>query len=390
LGHWGSSAAGLRKPSAITLPASWALYLFAGWAVFAAAGLARIGLGFCQLRRLRKSCAPLDLTALDPRLRETLAEFDCPRSVAICVSDQLPVPTAIGFRRPRVVMPAWTMQELSPLELNTILLHELAHLRRWDDCTNLVQKMVGALWFFHPAVWWIERRLTLEREMACDDLVLAKTDSPRAYAECLVALAEQSLLRRGLALAQAAVGRMRHISLRVAQILDERRPNATRRWRPAPVFGTAVSLACLMVFSAAPRLVSFGNQAAGSLVATTPITPVRGERETAGMGARVVPTNFVVKPKARPPVSVAAQTRAKPSPSDRAPAQAMRRPVNPPALVRASFAADASAPQTLLLITYTRNYDASGSLVWNLRLWQVIVIGPGKKRMEQGMIGRSI
>ena len=90
------------------------------------------------------------------------------------------------------------MQELSAVELNAILLHELAHLRRWDDWTNLIQKIVGAVLFFHPAVWWIEKKLALEREMACDDLVLAKTASPRAYAECLVSLAEKSLLRRGL------------------------------------------------------------------------------------------------------------------------------------------------------------------------------------------------
>src|SRR6202011_3024466 len=98
--------------------------------------------------------------------------------------------------RPLVVIPAWARQELSTTELQAILLHELAHLRRWDDWTNLVQKIVGALLFFHPAVWWIEQRLSLEREMACDDVVLAETVSPRGYAECLLSLAEKSLLRR--------------------------------------------------------------------------------------------------------------------------------------------------------------------------------------------------
>ena len=123
--------------------------------------------------------------------------------------------------KPLVVIPSWAMRELSAAELNTILLHELAHLRRWDDWTNLAQKVLGALLFFHPAVWWIEKKLALEREMACDDLVLAQDCESRAYAECLVSLAEKSLLRRGFALAQAAVGRMRHMSFRVAQILDE-------------------------------------------------------------------------------------------------------------------------------------------------------------------------
>ena len=94
-------------------------------------------------------------------------------------------------------------------ELNSILIHELAHLERRDDWTNLAQKVLRALLFFHPAVWWVERQLSLEREMACDDVVLSRTANPRAYAECLVTVAERSLMRRGLALAQAAVSKMR-------------------------------------------------------------------------------------------------------------------------------------------------------------------------------------
>ena len=122
--------------------------------------------------------------------------------------------------------------------------------------------------FFHPAVWWIEKKLALEREMACDDLVLASTTSPRAYAECLVSLAEKSFLRRGLALAQAAVDRLRHVSLRVAQILDVHRPRATRVWRPAPVLVGGVSLVCLLGLSQAPtRLVSFENASVPPAVA---------------------------------------------------------------------------------------------------------------------------
>ena len=78
-----------------------------------------------------------------------------------------------------------------------ILLHENAHLRRWDQWTNLAQKIVTALFFFHPAVWWIENRLTLEREMACDDIVLAQTASPRDYASFLISFAEKIAKRPG-------------------------------------------------------------------------------------------------------------------------------------------------------------------------------------------------
>ena len=186
------------------------------------------------------------------------------------------------------------MQELSATELNTILLHELAHLRRWDDWTNLVQKILGALLFFHPAVWWIEKKLILEREMACDNLVLAGTDSPRAYAECLVCLAEKSLLRRGLALAQAAVGRMRHMSLRVAQILDEKRGRAPREsGRPAPALLAGISLAVVIIFSGTPRLVSFDSGSAGSGTAPATMASNGGAEEFMyGAEARVMPSEI--------------------------------------------------------------------------------------------------
>ena len=177
-------------------------------------------------------------------------------------------------------------------------MHELAHLRRRDDWTNLLQKILGALLFFHPAVWWIEKKLALEREMACDDLVLASTTSPRAYAECLVSLAEKSFLRRGLALAQAAVDRLRNVSLRVSQILDVDRPRATRVWRPAPVLVGGVSLVCLVALSHAPtRLVSFSNGAASSALTSATGPSDFEASQISHMGAQVIPAKLQIRPE---------------------------------------------------------------------------------------------
>ena len=290
LGHGSASATGFTARSEFTMPASWALYIFAAWLLIAAAGLFRVGLGFWQLRQLRKSCVPVDRATLDPILLGTLQEFGSPRPIDLCVSDQLRVPTAIGFTKPMVAIPSWTMRELSTAELNAVLQHELAHLRRRDDWTNLVQKILGAVLFFHPAVWWIEKKLALEREMACDDMVLARATSPRAYAECLVALAEKSFLRRGFALAQAAVDRVRQVSLRVAQILDVNRPQATRVWRPAPVLVAGMSLICLVALSDVPtRLVSFEGGREGSPFAMT-AAPMTAAPTTA-VPTTAVPTN---------------------------------------------------------------------------------------------------
>ncbi|MGA9040077.1 MAG: M56 family metallopeptidase [Terriglobales bacterium] len=248
---------------AITAPTSWATYLFAAWAVLAGLGLLRVGAGLWHVRRVRQNCVAIDPASLDPALQATLAEFGSARRVKVCISDSLQVPTAIGFMKPAVALPEWAIRELSPAELNTILLHELAHLRRWDDWTNLAQKLLRAVFFFHPAVWWIEGQLSLEREMACDDAVLAATSNPRAYARCLVTVAEKSLMRRGLAMAQAAVSRVRQTSQRVAQILDANRPGATRIWKPALGMVAAFAMVCVGLLSRSPELVSFQDKVAG-------------------------------------------------------------------------------------------------------------------------------
>jgi beta-lactamase regulating signal transducer with metallopeptidase domain len=262
LGSASGAAASGDSHSAITVPGSWAVYGFAAWALIAGLGLLRVAIGLGQLRRVRSHCVAIDLASLDPALRVTLAEFRALRPVRVCVSDGLQVPTAIGFIKPMVVLPAWSIRDLSASELNAILLHELAHLRRWDDWTNLAQKLLRAVFFFHPAVWWIEGKLSLEREMACDDAVLAETANPRAYARCLVSVAEKSLVRRGLAMAQAAVSRVRQTSQRVAQILDVNRPQATRIWKPALAMVAAFAMICVGLLPRRPELVSFRDPAA--------------------------------------------------------------------------------------------------------------------------------
>jgi beta-lactamase regulating signal transducer with metallopeptidase domain len=242
--------------SAILIPGSWARGMFYAWAAVALLSLARVGLGLWQIRRLRRSSSPLDAASMDPALREVL-RAPGKRPILLCVSPFVRVPMATGFFRPMIVIPAWALGELSTDELKVVLLHEAAHLERWDDWTNLTQKVLRALFFFHPVVWWLESKLALEREMACDELVVAATSSPRAYAECLVSLAEKSSGRRTFALAQAAVNRIKHTSLRIRQILDGEHSGATAVWKPAVGFAAAAAMACLFFVNDAPKLVGF-------------------------------------------------------------------------------------------------------------------------------------
>ena len=234
---------------------------------------------------------------------------------------------------------------------------------RKDDWTNLIQKILGALLFFHPAVWWIEKKLALEREMACDDLVLAQTTSPRAYAECLVSLAEKSFLRRGLALAQAAVDRVRNVSLRVTRILDVNRPQATRVWGPAPILVGGVSLACLMALSIRPR--SWSPSGTAELRSSAANSITTGDFEASQMsslGAHVVPARLQVraieagkkKRKSAAPLvakSAVKRTLQPQSQPDVIPARTAQRRTKGPSVIQASIPDSAAQPMFLVIRT---------------------------------------
>jgi len=299
-GLWsnGVAAATLRS-AAITLPNKWAFYSFVLWLLIAGWLVLRILRGLWHVRHLRRDCVAIDPPTLDPVLQETLRHYGTGRQVTVCTSENMRVPTAIGLLNPAVVFPCWVIRELSSTEVNQILLHELAHLRRWDDWTNLAQQVVKALLFFHPAVWWIEKQVSLEREMACDDAVLAETSCPRAYAECLACLAEKSFLQRSALLAQAALGRMRQTSLRVARILDRSRSSGNNlSWKPAVSLVAGCAICCAVWSARAPKLIAFQDatqvhsmapEAAGTAATGTDVNVSREDTRSQPYASPAVP-----------------------------------------------------------------------------------------------------
>jgi beta-lactamase regulating signal transducer with metallopeptidase domain len=369
---------------AITLSSSWAEYLLIAWAVISTIALLRVAVGIWHLVTLRRSCSPVDCSALDPLLQSTITEGQSVRRISICVSDRLQVPTAIGFFRPAVVLPSWTFQELSTPELNAILLHELAHLHRWDDWTNLAQKLARAILFFHPAVWWIESKLSVEREMACDEIALARTE-PKAYAQCLVRLAEKNFMHRGFVMAQAAVHRAGQTAKRLAQILDRNRSAATLVSKPAVATVIVFATACFAVAPHTPQIVAFGDKAPVTAVSNSAhhriITPAHAEK----LGAKVIPASFVVhdKPIAKPAAKPAATHSRKLTREDQ------QRTLH---LVRTSAPAENPAPIPTYVVMQTRqqfNQAGPDGIVWTLTVWRVTVIQQDQPETDPALRSKS-
>jgi beta-lactamase regulating signal transducer with metallopeptidase domain len=112
------------------------------------------------------------------------------RRIRLLESSMVDVPTVIGWIKPVVLLPASALAGLTPHQLEAILAHELAHIRRHDYLVNLLQTLVETLLFYHPAVWWLSRRIRVERENCCDDLAVSLCGDPYTYATALTNLEE--------------------------------------------------------------------------------------------------------------------------------------------------------------------------------------------------------
>ncbi len=240
---------------AIVLDSRWALAIAALWACFAAVRLAMLARNASRLRSLWKRSTPVESTW---ETESVLAQPGL-RRATLCTSTEIDQPCVIGFFAPRILIPSWLLENATPSELGQIVLHESAHLRRFDDWTNLIQKLALACFPLNPALFWIERRLCAEREFACDESVVRTTNAPRDYATCLTNLAEQRLVRRSAALSLGAWERRSQLIGRVESIL---RGNASLSpWRTRAVMAACMvaTIGGAVKLGSASQLVSFAS-----------------------------------------------------------------------------------------------------------------------------------
>jgi len=159
--------------------------------------------GWAQAQRVRRSGSPTAMESLERALRRLCERLEVSRPVQLLESALVEVPMVIGWLRPVVIFPASALTGLSPLQVEAILAHELAHVRRLDYLANLLQGIVETLLFYHPCVHWVSHRMRVEREHCCDDLAVAACGDALGYAR---ALADLEGLRSAPRLALAASG----------------------------------------------------------------------------------------------------------------------------------------------------------------------------------------
>jgi len=253
------SAAGMGRPAPFHFRLIWSSTIAAVWATLSLLRAAQlIYCAFCS-RRLAKRATPVTIDAdLQPLLQIGTAGGKTGRSAELCTSLEVERPSVFGFFHPRILIPPALMERLNEEELRQVVLHEMEHLRRADDWTNLLQKIALVLFPLNPALLWVERRLCAERELACDDSVLRSTGRRKAYAICLTHLAEYSMLRRSFSLVLGAWQRQSELVRRVHRIL--RRPNhSMNRGQTVVLTGSLMAgvLAGAVALARSPQLVSF-------------------------------------------------------------------------------------------------------------------------------------
>jgi beta-lactamase regulating signal transducer with metallopeptidase domain len=218
---WPDAVASGSASAVLSVPDTWwtsSAVMVAAWMVWASVYLVRFVWAMVALRRARKSSHSFP-SHVESSLFHWRQVRSTGRRPVLVLSDSVPTAAVLGCGSPVIAVAPSMLATLDADELDRVLIHEWAHVQRRDDLVHIAQIVIRVVAGWHPAVWWIERRLHVEREIACDEMTVAVTGSPKSYAECLVKLAS---LRGAVptALAGPAMLTASGLRLRVTRIVS--------------------------------------------------------------------------------------------------------------------------------------------------------------------------
>jgi beta-lactamase regulating signal transducer with metallopeptidase domain len=244
-------------------------------------GLWMVGTGVFSLRLLggwilarrwvRRDARPLAGPWID-RLGRLKERMRVARAVRLLESARIEVPMVVGWLRPAILVPVAALSGLSVDELEAILAHELAHIRRHDYLVNMLQCIVETLVFYHPATWWISRVIRREREHCCDDMAVAACRDRLTYARALAAM--EGLRAPAFSLSPAANGGI--LLARVRRILN---PQEESMKPVRSLVGLAVVLAVAPIWLARADDLSPKSDSASGQFPKVPPFPISASQE---------------------------------------------------------------------------------------------------------------
>ncbi len=195
------------------------------WLIGVGVLLLRFAGGWFYLERLRFVSRPVRDGHWQTRFGVLVARLNIGRAVELRETARIATPMVVGVLRPVVLVPIGLLTGLSVAQVEAILAHELAHIRRHDYLVNLVQSFVEVIYFFHPVLWWLSNRIRAEREHCCDDLAMAVCEDRLSLAHALVRVAE---FRAQPALVVAFAANKRQLLSRVRRVLGVAEPTTRR------------------------------------------------------------------------------------------------------------------------------------------------------------------
>lgn len=212
--------------------------------------------GWRQLKGLRQQMVEEVTPALVVRLQQLSDRLGIQRTVGIVESALVQVPSVVGYLKPVILLPASALTGLGPKQIEAILAHELAHIKRGDYLVNMLQTVVEILGFYHPAVWWVSGKIRMERENCCDDLAVSLSGDRLAYARALTRLEEIRADRFGLAVAVSGGSLLQRIQRLVGK---DSADQSKRSWLPCVV---AILLAVAVLI---PTALVLADEKAGQI-----------------------------------------------------------------------------------------------------------------------------
>ncbi|HUS72120.1 MAG TPA: M56 family metallopeptidase, partial [Sedimentisphaerales bacterium] len=211
--------------------------------------------GWAHLQRLKRKNMNHVNASLKDKLHNLAEQLKVTRPVKLMESALVQIPTVVGWLRPVILLPASALTGLTSEQLQAVLAHELAHIRRYDYLVNMLQTVVEIVGFYHPCVWWISHKMRVERENCCDDLAVSVCGDKVGYARALTSMEEIRLSQGELVIAVSGG----NLFTRISRLVGNNSAEKSRRgWAPA-VIATLLIMALAIPTTLALTATDFGS-----------------------------------------------------------------------------------------------------------------------------------